>query len=179
MAHIQLIVLALPFAINAFKYFTVESFPFAFNTIRWKFCLDLLGSDIVAGLVKNIEMCHCSRIQLIAFRFVPRRCSQTIVSRSNVLSNCTCICNITIQQHARDVWTFQTRSTSKNDCVCPPNTFDTATVAPNADGDDGWYAKADFSQSRCETRLRSTDYMVCGLSCSRDVFGLMDAFEFL
>ena len=71
--------------------------------------------------------------------------------------------------------TFQTRSTSKNDCVCPPNTFDTATAAPDADGDDGWYAKADFSQSRCETRLRSTDYMVCGLSCSRDIFTLMDA----
>ena len=58
--------------------------------------------------------------------------------------------------------------------MCPPNTIDLSTVAPTADGNDDWYLASDFSQSRCENRLRSTDAMLCGPSCAADIFSLIN-----
>jgi hypothetical protein len=95
--------------------------------------------------------------------------------KSLMCTSCVSIGFINEKRNKKGV-TLQSRSNHASACVCPPFTFDLATVDPLADGNNDWYLSSDFTQSRCETRLRFTDKAICGSPdvCAFDVFSLMD-----
>jgi hypothetical protein len=88
---------------------------------------------------------------------------------------CTSCTSLGYINQKRDIFgtTLQTGTASGKECVCPANTIDLSTIQPAADGNVDWHLSMDFTQSRCETRLRSIDTAICGPSCAKDIFTLI------